>query len=657
MFKNLSGKITAIACSLIVVILAIVNYMSYSSAQNNSYQSLKDMQFKTVYDVRETYKLYSKTKEKVIEEFAKKVSNNPYERGEYLIDMLKMMNEANEFDLFYVGFEDTGLNHRSNGVVNGIQQGYDTKNRGWYKEAKAAGKLITTKPYKSSTSGKIAITYAIPVYSKNNEFIGVVAGDYDLERFAKDVLALGKSPSSYAAVFDYKNGSVLLHENKDQMLQQNDLSKGIASAIANNSKLLDLNDNSLFEVVSDKGEDYMVGCYDLDGDYAVCDLVDKSVYSKAANSLLKQQLINAVIAVIISIIVMRLIIVYYLSPLNVIQNGLNKFFDFLNHKSKDVEIINIKTKDEFGQIAMVINENIQSTKKGLEQDSIAVQESVRTVQIVESGDLTARIQANPINPQLIELKKVLNELLSVLEQKIGSDMNEIQRVFNAYKSLDFTTKIQDAKGDVEVAANTLGSEIIKMLQQSSSFAESLSLESEKLQKGVLSLSNSSKSQANAIEESAAALEELASSMQNISSKTNQVISQSEEIKNVTSIIGDIADQINLLALNAAIEAARAGEHGRGFAVVADEVRKLAENTQKSLTEIETNTNVLVQSINDMAESIKEQTQGITMINTNVAQIDESTKENAVIANETSVVSNAVSNIASAILDDVKKKKF
>ncbi len=70
-------------------------------------------------------------------------------------------------------------------------------------------------------------------------------------------------------------------------------------------------------------------------------------------------------------------------------------------------------------------------------------------------------------------------------------MNEIQRVFNSYKSLDFTTEVKDANGAVELTTNALGDEIVKMLKQSSDFANALANESGKLQTAVQSLTTSS----------------------------------------------------------------------------------------------------------------------------------------------------------------------
>lgn len=60
----------------------------------------------------------------------------------------------------------------------------------------------------------------------------------------------------------------------------------------------------------------------------------------------------------------------------------------------------------------------------------------------------------------------------------------------------------------------------------------------------------------------------------------------EEVSNLADAVMEITEKTNMLSLNASIEAAKAGQAGNGFSVVADEIRKLADESKKSVENIQ-----------------------------------------------------------------------
>jgi len=435
-----------------------------------------------------------------------------------------------------------------------------------------------------------------------------------------------------------------------------------------------------------------------------------SLSREIAFSVLIVALISTLLTAFLSVFLLNIALT---TPLKQFQEGVLNFFHYLNKETTQVTLLHNDHRDELGKMAAVVDQNIEKTRVLIEQDEVLIDNVKDVVMKVKDGYLTYKVDKDTDNERLQQLKGILNEMLDVLTSVVDADINEITKVLDSYKVLDFRAKIPNPTGSISKELNELTDIISEMLYENMEIGTTLKKNAEQLSHNVETLSTSSNQQAAALVVTVVALEEITATIvqngehvlemtdnankvavavkegevlaQQTTEAIDEIDAQTNAIAEAITIIDQIAFQTNILSLNAAVEAATAGEAGKGFAVVAQEVRNLASRSAEAAKDIKNlvenatkkadegkliankmfngyeslNINILrtVEIINDVSSASKEQQAGIEQINDAIAELDKATQENAAVASDASSIAKETNSMAQSIVDNANKKEF
>ena len=542
---------------------------------------------------------------------------------------------------------DASVITQSDGFTS--EDGWDITQRAWY-TCIETGRIVLTEPYVDSSTGKLILSAAAPVYGKDGTVLGAAGLDISLDHVSEILSTYTIGDAGYVWLVS-ENGTLIYHPQAD-MIQKNiadiDVSDNVKTAITNRTS----------EFLKYKG----LGTTK----YGSVEIAGETGYIVVSNMPFLEFYQMLIIMIVAFAVIFAVSVISILRNIAKSAAALTKPIEELNATAQLLAegnlnvTVDVKADNEIGELGR----SIQKTVSRLKEYISYLNEASKALDQIAQGKLEIQLEQEYIG-EFQQLKKAMLH--------ISDAMNEVMHNINNSSQM-----VSSGAGDLAKAAQELAggsSTQAAAVEELVATATSVTEQVEESKDDAIHSAEETKTVTVMMEQSQDKMQEMMTAV----GKMHQT---SEEVVGIIATIEEIADQTNLLSLNASIEAARAGEAGKGFAVVADEIGKLALESSKaanmtreligvSMNEINKGSDIAadvmdslkmaveaVDRVNEMiqktAENAADQAQSMEQIKTGIEEISQTVQDNSAIAEESSATSQELASQAALLNEMVQQ---
>lgn len=198
MFRSIRARIIAATTGCLVVALLLNTIINFQVTRQDNQQSQRDILTSTSASHNMAIADWVNSKMTVI------TSAQPAALSDNPVPVFKQLALAGGFTNVYVGYASKTAKFSD---PTGVPADYDPTLRPWYQQVVSADGPVVTAPYVDAGTGKLVVTFAVPV-KEQGALKAVVAGDVAMDSVVANVRGIHPTPASSGLLLD-SNGTVI----------------------------------------------------------------------------------------------------------------------------------------------------------------------------------------------------------------------------------------------------------------------------------------------------------------------------------------------------------------------------------------------------------------------------------------------------------------